>query len=70
MGDSMNRQYTLEFTQEDGGRFSARVPECPGTFSYGDTLPEAIENIAEALALYVEIESEMVEAKHKELLAA
>ena len=36
--------------EEDGG-YCASVNEMPGTHSQGDTIPEALKNIAEAIEL-------------------
>jgi len=38
---------------EDGG-FTAHVPALPGCISEGDTRDEAIENVKEAILLYLE----------------
>lgn len=39
--------------QEEGG-YTAYVPALPGCISQGETEEEAIENIKEAIALYLE----------------
>lgn len=39
--------------QEEGG-FTAYAPSLPGCISQGDTKEEAIKNIKEAIALYLE----------------
>jgi predicted RNase H-like HicB family nuclease len=38
----------------DEGGFTALVPALPGCISQGDTRQEALENIQEAIALYLE----------------
>ena len=38
---------------EDGG-YTVYVPSLPGCISEGDTIEEAIENISEAIELYLE----------------
>ncbi len=51
---STSRQFDVVFeTQEDGG-FTAYVPDLPGCVSEGDSLEEAAEMIAQAMALYLE----------------
>lgn len=57
MGQSLTHRYTLELTEEADGRYSAWVPEQPEAISQGDTLPDAIENIAEALSMVVDCTS-------------
>ncbi len=47
--------------QSDEGGYSVYVPALPGCISEGNTKDEAVENIKEAIALYLEpIEDEMV----------
>jgi len=47
-------RYTAIFeTQPDGG-YHASCPALPGCHSEGDTLEQAIENIREAIAVYLE----------------
>ena len=48
----MKLQIVLE-TSEEGG-FTVYVPSLPGCFSEGDSQEEALENIKEAIALYLE----------------
>jgi predicted RNase H-like HicB family nuclease len=43
--------------QEEGG-FTAYVPKLPGCVSEGDTYDETMENIKEALQLYLEVMKE------------
>ncbi len=40
----------------DEGGFTVSVPSLPGCISEGDTLEEALENIREAIDLYLEEE--------------
>ena len=40
----------------DEGGFTVYVPSLPGCISEGDTVEEALANIREALALYLETE--------------
>ena len=51
--------YTV-FEQEEDGGFSVSVPALPGCFSQGDTFEEAMRNIQEAIALYLEVKQELV----------
>ena len=44
--------YTVEFEEEDDGRWLAEVLELPGVLAYGETSDEAIAK-AQALALRV-----------------
>ncbi len=39
---------------EDGGGFSAVVPDLPGCMSDGDTPEEAISNVQDAIAAWIE----------------
>jgi len=47
-------RYTIILEREADGGFVASVPALPGCVSQGDTRPEAMDNIREAIALYVE----------------
>ncbi len=45
----------------DEGGYTVYVPSLPGCISEGDTRQEALENIREAIALYLEpVEDELV----------
>jgi predicted RNase H-like HicB family nuclease len=48
----MKFQIVLEPSDEDG--YTAYVPVLPGCISEGDTLGEAMDNIREAIGLYLE----------------
>ena len=48
------REYQVVFQEENEGGFSVWVPDLPGCASQGETLEEALENIKEAMALYLE----------------
>jgi len=39
---------------EDGGGFAATVPDLPGCMSDGDTPEEAITNVQDAIAAWIE----------------
>jgi predicted RNase H-like HicB family nuclease len=47
-------RYTVVLEQESDGGFVASVPALPGCVSQGDTRPEALDNIREAIELYVQ----------------
>ena len=48
-------RFTIVLTPEPGaGGYSVSVPALPGCFSQGETKEEALENIKEAIALYIE----------------
>ena len=54
--------------QEDGG-FTAYVPSLPGCISEGDTKEEAINNIKEAVELYLEADTnELVEFEGEKIV--
>jgi predicted RNase H-like HicB family nuclease len=48
----MNLRIVLEPSEEGG--YTALVPALPGCISQGDTRQEALDNIQEAIALYLE----------------
>jgi len=54
-------EYNAVFQQEDGGGFSVWVPALPGCASQGDSFADAVENIKEAIELYLESSPEMLE---------
>lgn len=47
-------QYDSVFEKEADGGYSVWVPDLPGCASQGDNLEQAIENIKEAIELYLE----------------
>ena len=47
-------RYTVILEREADGGYHASCPTLPGCHSQGDTLDEAVENIREAIGLYVE----------------
>jgi len=47
-------EYQAIFQEEADGSFSVWVPDLPGCASQGETLEEALANIREAMALYLE----------------
>ncbi|WP_095198025.1 type II toxin-antitoxin system HicB family antitoxin [Mesorhizobium carmichaelinearum] len=44
---------------EDGGGFSAFVPDLPGCMSDGDTPEEAIANVQDAIASWIEAANDL-----------
>jgi predicted RNase H-like HicB family nuclease len=49
---------------EEGG-YTVHVPSLPGCISEGETIPEALENIHEAIELYLEpVEDDLVPSEH------
>ncbi len=46
--------YQVVFQEELEGGYSVWVPDLPGCASQGETLEEALENIKEAIELYLE----------------
>jgi predicted RNase H-like HicB family nuclease len=62
--------FTIEYEQEDDGRWLAEVLELPGVLAYGQTAEEAISKV-QALALRVladrlehgEVSSDMLDIK-------
>lgn len=47
-------EYTVVFQEEKEGGYSAWVPTLPGCASQGETFEEALNNIKEAIELYLE----------------
>ena len=43
------------FEPSDEGGYTAHVPALPGCISEGETVEEALANIQEAIALYLEV---------------
>ena len=59
---------TAEADPDFKGYFNASVPALPGCFSYGHGRAEALENITEAIVLYLEdLEAEGLAAPLEEL---
>ncbi|MBI3448586.1 MAG: type II toxin-antitoxin system HicB family antitoxin [Acidobacteria bacterium] len=53
---------TVILEPSDEGGFTVFVPALPGCISEGDTREEALENIQEAIRLYVEPVDDEIEA--------
>lgn len=47
-------EYNVIFQKEKEGGYSVWAPSLPGCASQGETFEEALENIKEAIALYLE----------------
>ena len=47
-------RYTVILEQEPDGGYVVSVPALPGCVSQGDSRPEALVNVREAIELYVE----------------
>ena len=47
-------KYRVLIEQDEDGMFVAEVPSFPGCISQGETREQAVENIKEAIALYLE----------------
>jgi predicted RNase H-like HicB family nuclease len=48
------KTYAVILEQDEDGGVSAWVPDLPGCASQGDSYAEALSNIGEAMALYIE----------------
>ncbi|RMF77388.1 MAG: type II toxin-antitoxin system HicB family antitoxin [Nitrospirae bacterium] len=61
--------FTIVLEREEGGGYHAFCPALKGCHSQGETLDEAVANIREAIALYVEsLREEGKEVPQEELL--
>lgn len=58
----MKREFTIVIEQDEDGIFVASVPELEGCHTQAKTLDELRERVNEVIQLYLEIESEIVEA--------
>lgn len=47
-------EYPIVLEREEDGRFSVFAPDLPGCVSWGNSRPEAIEHIREAIELWIE----------------
>lgn len=54
-------EYNAIFQKEKEGGFSVWIPSLPGCASQGETFEEALENIKEAILLYIEDEKDAQE---------
>ena len=60
-------KYLITLEKESDGRFSVHCPELPGCHSWGETESEAIENIKEAIAGYIEVVKERIEQAKRQM---
>lgn len=60
----MRLRIVIEYDQETNS-YSAVCPELPGCTSCGDTEQEALENIKEAITLYLEPDSKAISPSAK-----
>ncbi len=61
-------EYNTIFQKEKEGGYSVWVPSLPGCTSQGETFEEALENIKEALMLYLEDSKEENEDSHNQFM--
>lgn len=54
-------EYNAIFQKEREGGFSVWIPALPGCTSQGETFEEAMDNIKEAIVLYLEDQKEVEE---------
>lgn len=47
-------KYRVLIEQDEDGKYVAEVPSLPGCISQGETREQALENIKEAIAVYLE----------------
>ncbi len=64
----MNLKAVLEPSEEGG--FTVHVPSLPGCISQGDTREEALENIREAIELYLEPVEDDMRPRHCETISS
>lgn len=55
----MYRYEIILFWSDEDGAFVAEVPELPGCMAHGDTQDEALRNIQEAMAGWIEVAREL-----------
>ena len=48
-------QYSVVVHQAEEGGFWVEVPALPGCYSQGESLEETLENVREAISLYLEV---------------
>jgi predicted RNase H-like HicB family nuclease len=60
--------YQVELVEDEEG-FAVSVPALPGCFSQGQTEAEALENIADAIREYVEVQTEIATDRKVRLIA-
>lgn len=55
IGNPFSMEYDVVLEQDETGAFIADVPVLPGCHSWGETKQEALENVREAIMLYLEV---------------
>ena len=48
-------EYSVVVHEAEGGGFWVEVPALPGCYSQGESLEETLENVREAISLYLEV---------------
>ena len=59
-------KYVVQLIPEDEGGYSVLVPGLPGCVSQGETRQKALDNVREAITLYLEAVNESVEGQEFE----
>ena len=54
----MTLKFKVELIQEPDGGYIAHVPALPGCHTQGDSFDEIIENVKDAIQLYMDVLSE------------
>ena len=60
-GIKMKKEFTIVIEQDEDGMYVASVPELEGCHTQAKTLDELRERIKEAIHIYLEVESGIVE---------
>lgn len=56
MATSMTKHYSVVLTPDvEWGGYTVSVPDLPGCFTHGDTVDEAMSEVREAIAVYLEL---------------
>lgn len=61
-------EYNVIFQKEPEGGYSVWVPTLPGCASQGETFEETLDNIKEAISLYLEGEKEETSDIHNQFM--
>lgn len=56
----MRKQFTIIIEQDEDGIYVASVPELEGCHTQAKTLDELRERVKEAIQLYLEVESDLI----------
>ena len=51
----MGRTYTVVLLHEQDGRYSVSVPALPGCHTWGDTIPEALHMVEDAIECHLAV---------------